>query len=134
MPIDGRRERSRFFRPECEIRFVKRDCTAQRFETSSVKNLQTGHMLDSRRGCCDAQRDMATCPKCMGALTEHHRCPPIIFRRASHTLSTAAIGSGLGAMACYVIEERPAGALLMAAAALGAVVAVAVRQAAGTRL
>jgi hypothetical protein len=69
----------------------------------------------------------------MGALTENHRCRQGVFRRASHALSTAAVGSGLGTAACFVIEEHPAGALLVAAAALGAIVAIAVRQAAGNR-
>ena len=76
---------------------------------------------------------MATCPKCMGALTEKHRCQRGIVSRASLVLSTAAVGSGLGTVACFAIEERPAGALLVAAATLGAVLAMAVRQAAGSR-
>ena len=72
---------------------------------------------------------MATCPKCMGALTENHRCRRGIFSRVSHALSTVAVGGGLGTVACFAMEDRPAGALLVAAAALGAVLATAVREA-----
>ena len=72
---------------------------------------------------------MATCPKCFGALTEHHKCPRGIFSRVSDALMTASIGGIGGWLFCLVIEERPAGALILAAAALGAVLATAVRQA-----
>ena len=72
---------------------------------------------------------MATCPKCMGALTEHHKCPPRILRRITDALSTVGVGSLVGAILCFVVDERPAGALVLAASALGAVLAVAVRQA-----
>ena len=72
---------------------------------------------------------MATCPKCMGALTEHHRCPPRILRRITDAVSTVGVGSLLGAILCFAVDERPASALVLAAAALGAVLAVAVRQA-----
>ena len=72
---------------------------------------------------------MATCPKCMGALTENHRCRRGTVSRVSHALSTVAVGGGLGTVVCFAIEDRPAGALLMAAAALGVVLATAVREA-----
>jgi fructose-1-phosphate kinase PfkB-like protein len=65
----------------------------------------------------------------MGALTEHHKCPPRIFRRITDAVSTVGVGSMVGAMICFAIDDRPAGALIIAAAALGAVLAVAVRQA-----
>jgi len=74
---------------------------------------------------------MATCPRCMGALTENHRCPRGIGTRVTEAVSTVGIGGVLGALFCFVIEERPAGALVVAAAALGAVLATAVRQAVG---
>ena len=77
---------------------------------------------------------MATCPKCMGALTENHRCPRGIFSRIGDALTTVLVGGVAGALACYAIEERPAVALVVAAAALGAVLANAVRQAVGGRL
>ena len=69
----------------------------------------------------------------MGALTEHHRCPHGPFRRLSEALSTVGVGGAIGAILCFMIEERPTGALVVAAAALGAVLASAVRQAAGGR-
>jgi len=69
----------------------------------------------------------------MRALTDDHRCRGAMFSRASYALSTAAMGSSLGAVACFAIEERPAGALVVAAAALGAVLAIAVRHAASGR-
>jgi hypothetical protein len=76
---------------------------------------------------------MATCPKCFGALTEHHRCPKGRLSRVTDTLSTLAIGGVIGIVLIYVIDERPVPALLVAAAALGAVLANAVRQAVSGR-
>ena len=69
----------------------------------------------------------------MGALTENHRCPRGIWSRITEAISTVGVGGLLGALFCFVIEERPAGALVLAAAALGAVLATAVRQAVGGR-
>jgi len=74
---------------------------------------------------------MATCPKCFGALTENHRCPRGVLSRITDAVSTVGIGSVLGAIFCFAIDDRPAGALVIAAAALGAVLATAVRQAVG---
>jgi hypothetical protein len=65
----------------------------------------------------------------MGALTENHRCPRGSFARLREGLSTVGLGSIIGAGLCYVLEERPPGALVIAAAALGGVLASAVRQA-----
>ena len=61
---------------------------------------------------------MATCPKCFGALNEHHKCPRGIFHRISDALMTAMVGGLVGWMFCLAIEERPAGAVILAAAAL----------------
>ena len=69
----------------------------------------------------------------MGALTEHHRCPRGRFSRVTDALTTLVVGSVIGGMAVFALEERPAGALVLAAAALGAVLANAVRQAIGPR-
>jgi hypothetical protein len=74
---------------------------------------------------------MATCPKCLGALTENHKCPRGLFSRISDALITISVGGFVGWIFVLVIEERPAGALILAAAALGAVLATAVRQAIG---
>jgi cation transporter-like permease len=72
---------------------------------------------------------MATCPKCFGALNENHKCPRGILSRVTHALSTVLLGGVIGVVLSYVIEERPVPALVLAAAALGAVLASAVRQA-----
>jgi hypothetical protein len=69
----------------------------------------------------------------MGALTDNHRCPKGVFSRVTDAISTVSIGGLLGAFLCFAIVERPAGALVIAAAALGAVLASAVRQAVGGR-
>jgi uncharacterized membrane protein (Fun14 family) len=65
----------------------------------------------------------------MGALTETHRCPRGIVTRLTEVLSTVGVGSVLGAVFCFAVQERPPGALIVAAAALGAVLASAVKQA-----
>lgn len=72
---------------------------------------------------------MATCPHCLGALTDDHRCPKGTLSRIKELASTVGIGGAAGAGLCFVIEERPVGALVLATAALGAVLAVAVKQA-----
>lgn len=69
----------------------------------------------------------------MGPLTDDHRCPKGVLSRLTDAVSTMTIGGVLGAVFCFVIEDRPAGALVLAAAALGAVLASAVRQAVGGR-
>lgn len=74
---------------------------------------------------------MATCPKCMGALTEHHKCPRGPLSRMTDALSTVGLGSAIGATLCYVVVERPVPALVLAAAALGGVLTTAVRSAVG---
>ena len=74
---------------------------------------------------------MATCPRCMGALTDDQKCPNGTFRRITNMLTTVVVGAAIGAVLCFVIEERPAGALVLAAAALGGVLASGLRQALG---
>jgi hypothetical protein len=76
---------------------------------------------------------MATCPRCFGALTDDHKCPRGTFSRIADAVSTIGIGSLAGALFVFVIEERPVGALVLAAAALGAVLAFALRQAVSGR-
>lgn len=48
-------------------------------------------------------------------------------------LSTVSVGAVVGIVLTYLIDERPVPALLLAAAALGAVLASAVRQAVSGR-
>lgn len=77
---------------------------------------------------------MATCPRCFGALTENHRCPRGRLSRVTDALSTIAVGGTIGIVLCYVVNERPVPALVLAAAALGSVLATALRQAIGGRV
>jgi len=70
----------------------------------------------------------------MGFLEEGHRCSRGIWSRLSEALLTFAIGAGLGTALCYAIEDRPVAPLVLAAAALGAVLASAVRQATSPRI
>ena len=72
---------------------------------------------------------MATCPRCLGALTDDHKCPRGAFSRIADAISTVGIGGVAGAALVFVVDDRPVGALVIAAAALGAVLAFAVRQA-----
>ena len=74
---------------------------------------------------------MATCPRCFGALTEDHKCPRGVLGRVTDALATLGVGALAGWMICLALEERPTAALIVAAAALGAVLATAIRQAIG---
>ena len=77
---------------------------------------------------------MATCPKCMGALGEHHRCSRGRLSRISDSLSAVAIGGAIGVGLCLATNDgHPPVPLMVAAAALGAVLANAVRQAVSGR-
>jgi hypothetical protein len=69
----------------------------------------------------------------MGPLTDDHRCPRGVWSRFTHAISTIGVGGLIGVVACFAIVDRPVSALLLAAAALGAVLAFAVRQAVGGR-
>lgn len=72
---------------------------------------------------------MATCPRCRGALTDHHRCPRGRFNWLLEALVTLGLGGAVGAALCYVIQEKPAIFLVLSYAALGSVLALAMRQA-----
>ena len=67
----------------------------------------------------------------MGFLDEGHRCPGGVWTRLSKAMLTVGIGAAVGVLFIYAIEERPLAALVLASAALGAVLAMAVRQAIG---
>jgi hypothetical protein len=69
----------------------------------------------------------------MGALTEHHRCPRGPLSRLGDALSTVGVGGVIGGGLCYMVDDHPLPALVLAAAALGGVLASAVRQAVGGR-
>ena len=77
---------------------------------------------------------MATCPRCLGALTENHRCPRGRFSRITDALSTVAAGALVGGLLPVLFSGDAPLALVLAAAALGAVLANAVRQALGPRI
>jgi hypothetical protein len=70
----------------------------------------------------------------MGFLEEGHRCPRGVFSRLGEALLTVLIGAAVGIALCYAIEDRPVAPLVLAAAALGAVLASAVRQATSPRI
>ena len=77
---------------------------------------------------------MATCPKCFGALTETHKCPRgSIVSAITDAVSTVGIGGLVGGVVAILINEQAPTALVLAAAALGAVLAYAVRQSVGHR-
>lgn len=76
---------------------------------------------------------MATCPKCLGFLDEGHQCPGGMWTRVGKAILTVVVGAGIGILFVYAIEDRPLAAIVLAGAALGAVLAVAVRQAVGAR-
>ena len=65
----------------------------------------------------------------MGFLTENHKCPGGVGARVSKALLTVLIGSSIGTVSVYALDDRPASALVLAAAALGAVLTMAIRQA-----
>ena len=67
----------------------------------------------------------------MGALTEHHRCPRGPLSRLFDGLSTVTVGGIIGAFLCFGLVDRPVPALVLASAALGGVLASAIRQAVG---
>ena len=76
---------------------------------------------------------MATCPRCFGALTDNHKCPRGIFSRVTDALFTVGVGGIIGGIVVIIINEQAPTALVLAAAALGAVLASAVRDAIGRR-
>jgi hypothetical protein len=75
---------------------------------------------------------MATCPHCMGALTENHRCPRSVrVSRLGETIATLVIGASVGGIFVFAIEDRPGLPFFISAALLGAVLANALRRAVG---
>ena len=72
---------------------------------------------------------MATCPRCLGPLTEDHRCPRGRFSRIGDALAPVVGGAVVGGLIPVIFSANASLALVLAAAALGAVLANAVRQA-----
>ena len=70
----------------------------------------------------------------MGFLEDGHKCPRGVLSRLSEAVVTVVIGAAIGIAICYAIEDRPVAPLVLAAAALGAVLASAVRQATSPRI
>ncbi len=70
----------------------------------------------------------------MGPLTENHRCPRGRFSRVGDALSTVVGGAVVGGFVPVVFSADAPLALVLAAAALGAVLANAVRQALGPHI
>jgi hypothetical protein len=56
-----------------------------------------------------------------------------MWTRVGKAILTVCVGAGVAVFLVYAIEDRPLAALVLAAAALGAVLALAVRQAIGVR-
>jgi uncharacterized membrane protein YgaE (UPF0421/DUF939 family) len=71
---------------------------------------------------------MATCPRCLGALTENHKCPRGAWRRITDRIPAIVIGVVVAVLFVYALDERPTAALVLTAAILGAVLASALRQ------
>jgi len=69
----------------------------------------------------------------MGFLSEGHRCPGGVWVRLSKALLTLTIGASIGTVLVYAMQDRPVPALWLAGAALGAVLAISIRQAIGVR-
>ena len=67
----------------------------------------------------------------MGALSEHHRCPRGTVFRLFDAIFSVSIGCVVGGLLCFQFVDRPVPALVVATAALGGVLANALRQATG---
>jgi len=69
----------------------------------------------------------------MGFLDEGHRCPGAMGARLLKAILTFLIGATIGILIVYAINDNPPMALWLAGAALGAVLAMSIRQAVGVR-
>jgi hypothetical protein len=76
---------------------------------------------------------MATCPTCLGPLTEHHKCPHGVFRRIAVALAVLTVGGVAGGLSTWALTDRPEPALVLAVSALGAVLARGVGAAVGRK-
>jgi hypothetical protein len=51
----------------------------------------------SQAACYNPLKTMATCPRCLGALSDGHRCKPIWIKRFLRQVKWTAIGVAFGA-------------------------------------
>jgi hypothetical protein len=72
---------------------------------------------------------MATCPRCMGPLTDDHRCPRAQSRRLLGVGAPILVGVFVGVMACFGLFERPHPMVVLFAGLLGGLLADALRRA-----
>jgi hypothetical protein len=76
---------------------------------------------------------MAICPRCLGPLTEVHRCPRGRLAPITDVGSTLLVGGIVGVVVCFALAEGPTTIAIVIAATLGAILAQALRQAVGPR-
>ena len=69
----------------------------------------------------------------MGPLTEHHQCPHGIIRRVTQAVWIVGAGAIAGGLLTWVVSDCPPPVLVLATAALGAVLAGAVKDAVGRK-
>ena len=72
---------------------------------------------------------MATCPRCLGPLTDDHRCPRTRSRRLLRVLAPPLLGLLAGIVVCYGLIDRPHPLVVLCAAMLGGLLADAFRRA-----
>jgi hypothetical protein len=48
---------------------------------------------------------MATCPRCLGPLSEGHRCKPVWIKRLVRQLVAILIGGGLGGLVQFLLDS-----------------------------
>ena len=76
---------------------------------------------------------MATCPRCLGPLTDDHRCPRSRSRDRAISASFVLLGALAGAIVCYGLVDRPHTLVVCAFGALGGLLVGALRQAVNPR-
>jgi hypothetical protein len=68
---------------------------------------------------------MATCPRCGGYLSSHHRCRGVGLRRL-RTAGLILLGAAIGFLGPFLVADRPTEPLLLVTTLLGAVLTLAV--------
>lgn len=77
---------------------------------------------------------MATCPYCLGPLSDDHHCQRRRWWRRLRLLPLPLAGGLLGVMVCYGLVERPHVVVVLAGALLGGLLADACGRAVSTRV